>query len=286
MSFDGTAIWEGCSFAAGIVSGVIAAANRARARRSARQALDELLHPDPGKRRRRTSGPTACPARPLNDAGMARARRGGKGHAMRDDPAVIALVARARDGDQHAWDELVDRYAPLVWSICNRYQLNRHDIDDVGQTVWLLLVEQLGNLRQPAALPGWLATTTQRECLRVLRAARRYDHSGLPEDSQMSPDQPAVMIEQEVIAAELNAALRAAFAELPAPLPAAAVDADQRPPAAPMLRSAPPCRYPSAASARSVPAAWTGCAAPPPWPPSATATSTQGVTDARPNERR
>ena len=134
---------------------------------------------------------------------------------MRDDPAVIALVTRARDGDQHAWDELVDRYAPLVWSICNRYQLNRHDIDDVGQTVWLLLVEQLGNLREPAALPGWLATTTQRECLRIVRAARKYDSFGSPVESQMSSDQPAVMIEQEVIAAELNAALRAAFAELP-----------------------------------------------------------------------
>ncbi len=142
-------------------------------------------------------------------------QRGGKGHPMRNDPAVIALVARARDGDQHAWDELVDRYAPLVWSICNRYQLNRHDIDDVGQTVWLLLVEQLGNLREPAALPGWLATTTQRECLRVLRAARKYDSFGSPVENQMSPDQPAVMIEQEVIAAELNAALCAAFAELP-----------------------------------------------------------------------
>jgi RNA polymerase sigma factor (sigma-70 family) len=134
---------------------------------------------------------------------------------MRDDPTVIALVARARDGDQRAWTELVDRYAPLVWSICDRYQLSRHDIDDVGQTVWLLLVEQLGNLRQPAALPGWLATTTQRECFRVLRVARRYDCFGSPVDIQMSQDQPALLIEPEIIAAELNAALRAAFAELP-----------------------------------------------------------------------
>jgi RNA polymerase sigma factor (sigma-70 family) len=139
----------------------------------------------------------------------------GEGQPMRDDPAVIALVARARDGDQHAWNEIVDRYAPLVWSICNRYQLNRNDIDDVGQTVWLLLVEQLGKLRVPAALPGWLATTTQRECLRLLRAARRYDSSRSPADNLMSSDESSLMIEQEVIAAELNAALRAAFAELP-----------------------------------------------------------------------
>jgi RNA polymerase sigma factor (sigma-70 family) len=110
----------------------------------------------------------------------------------------------------------VERYAPLVWSICNRYRLSRQDIDDIGQTVWLLLVEQLGNIRQPAALPGWLATTTQRECLRVLRAASRYDSFGSSVDNQELPDHSAPMIEQEVIEAELHAALRTAFAGLPA----------------------------------------------------------------------
>jgi RNA polymerase sigma factor (sigma-70 family) len=134
---------------------------------------------------------------------------------MRDDPSVIALVARVGDGDQEAWDELIERYAPLVWSICGRYQLSRPDIDDVGQSVWLLLVEQIGNLRQPAALPGWLATTTKRECLRVLRAARRHDRSGLPPEDQIPPDGTDSTIEQEIIKAERDAALRAAFAELP-----------------------------------------------------------------------
>jgi RNA polymerase sigma factor (sigma-70 family) len=134
---------------------------------------------------------------------------------MRDDSAVSVLVARARGGDQEAWNELVERYAPLVWTIGNRYRLSRPDIDDVGQTVWLLLVEQLGNIRQPAALPGWIATTTQRECLRVLRVAGRHDGFGTPVDSLASRDEPTAMIEQEVIEAELHAALRAAFAALP-----------------------------------------------------------------------
>src|SRR5215472_18741654 len=114
---------------------------------------------------------------------------------MRDDPVVIMLVARARDGDQYAWNEIVDRYAPLVWSICQRYGLSRDDASDIGQTVWLLLVEQLGNIRQPAALPGWLATTTQRECLRVLRAAGRYDSFGSSVDDQVLRDQSAPVIE-------------------------------------------------------------------------------------------
>jgi RNA polymerase sigma factor (sigma-70 family) len=134
---------------------------------------------------------------------------------MRDDPSVISLVARVSDGDQGAWNELIERYSPLVWSICLRYRLTRDDTDDVGQSVWLLLIEQIGSLREPAALPGWLATTVKRECLRILRAAGRHDHAGLPPEDQMPPDPDATMIEQEVIAAERNAALRAAFAELP-----------------------------------------------------------------------
>jgi len=74
--------------------------------------------------------------------------------AMRDDPSVFVLVARAADGDQEAWDEIVERYAPLLWSICARYRLSPDDSKDAGQTVWMLLVERLGSLREPAALPG------------------------------------------------------------------------------------------------------------------------------------
>lgn len=130
---------------------------------------------------------------------------------MRDDPSVVALVGRAAGSDQEAWDELVERYSPLVWSICGRYRLGRHDIEDVAQNVWLRLVEQIGNLRAPAALPGWLATTTQRECLRVLHRQYRV----VPVPDELPPALDDMEIEQEIVLAERNAALRAAFAELP-----------------------------------------------------------------------
>ena len=133
---------------------------------------------------------------------------------MRDDPTVVALVERAAASDQDAWDEIVDRYAPLVWSICTRYRLSNHDREDVGQNVWLLLVEQLGKLREPAALPGWLATTTARECLRVVTASRKSQRLGtqLEEAAQFKDD---TVIDEEMLMAERNAILRAAFAELP-----------------------------------------------------------------------
>jgi RNA polymerase sigma factor (sigma-70 family) len=134
---------------------------------------------------------------------------------MRDDPVVTGLVTRARHGDQQAWDTLVEHYAPLVWSICRSYRLSRADTDDVGQTVWLHLLAHLGQLRDPAALAGWIATTTRRECGRACRAARPARAATWQTDPGDIPDTAAEPAESRLLAAERHAALRQAFTCLP-----------------------------------------------------------------------
>jgi RNA polymerase sigma factor (sigma-70 family) len=131
------------------------------------------------------------------------------------DPSVSDLVARARSGDRQAWDALVERYAPLIWSICRKHRLGQADADDVGQSVWLRLLDQLDRVREPAALPGWLSTTTRRECLRVLSAAQGPHATIYALDVESLPDQRAGTADQELLAAERHAALRAAFTQLP-----------------------------------------------------------------------
>ena len=133
---------------------------------------------------------------------------------MRDNLPVTDLVTCARNGEKQAWDAIVERYSPLIWSICRRYGLGRTDTEDVGQAVWLYLVGHLGNLREPAALPGWLATTARRECLRVLRAGRPLA-AGCVLDAETLPDDQAGTAEQELLAAERQAVLREAFLDLP-----------------------------------------------------------------------
>lgn len=130
---------------------------------------------------------------------------------MRDAPFVADLVTRARKGDQQAWDALVERYAPLIWSICRRYRLDRADAEDVGQRIWLQFVRHLEAIRDPAALPGWLATTTRRECIRVVRAARGPQAAGQLLDETIADAQAATAAEQELLAAECHAALREAL---------------------------------------------------------------------------
>ena len=131
------------------------------------------------------------------------------------DSSVRDLVARARSGDRQAWDALIERYAPLIWSICRKYRLGRDDAEDVGQNVWMRLVAQLDKIRNPAALAGWLATTTRRECGRLVRAAQAPGAVVCEFDPEIIPDERAGAVEQELLAAERQAALREAFAQLP-----------------------------------------------------------------------
>jgi len=132
---------------------------------------------------------------------------------MGDEP-VTDLVARARNGDKQAWDALVERFAPLIWSICRRHQLGATDADDVSQSVWLRLVDQLDRVREPAALPGWLVTTTQRECRRVVRTVRGSRPVAYVLDVENLPDELARTADHELLEAERHAALRQAFGAL------------------------------------------------------------------------
>jgi RNA polymerase sigma factor (sigma-70 family) len=130
--------------------------------------------------------------------------------SMRDDPTLVALVERACAGEQAAWDALVDRYAPLVYGICRRYRLQDADTEDAGAAVWLRLVERLATIREPAALPGWITTTTRNECLRVLRAQQRTVPAA--PDERLPDDHPG--FDEWLLSQERAVVLRAAFASL------------------------------------------------------------------------
>jgi hypothetical protein len=72
---------------------------------------------------------------------------------MHDDLLVTDLVARAGNGEKQAWDALVERYSPLIWSICRRHRLGDADARAAGHSVW----------RQLCASPGW-SPRSRRAC--------------------------------------------------------------------------------------------------------------------------
>ena len=90
---------------------------------------------------------------------------------MDRSPALLLKAAAA--GDAEAWNQIVDDYSRLVWSVARGFRLSAADAADVSQTTWLRLVENLERIQNPDQLAGWLATTARRESLRLLRKAQR-----------------------------------------------------------------------------------------------------------------
>jgi RNA polymerase sigma factor (sigma-70 family) len=86
---------------------------------------------------------------------------------------VSALVEAATEGDARAWDLLVSRFVALLWSIAFRHGLNENDAADVVQNTWLRLYEHIQDVREPARVGSWLATTAQRESLRIVSQHQR-----------------------------------------------------------------------------------------------------------------
>jgi RNA polymerase sigma factor (sigma-70 family) len=112
------------------------------------------------------------------------------------------IVNRAAAGDQHAWDQLVERYSGLLWAVARAHRLNSVDAADVVQTSWLRLVEHLAAIRNPDGVGAWLATTARRECLRALRASARCEPV---DDIEMLTDVDPGDVDASLQTAERNA---------------------------------------------------------------------------------
>ena len=125
---------------------------------------------------------------------------------------VAPLVDRAAEGDEEAWDDLVSRFAGLVWSIAMGYGLSGADVADVSQTCWLRLAENLHRINDRERVGAWLATTARRESLAVVKRGRRQVPSGVHFDDEQSLDPET---DSSLLRQERSAALLVAFKKLP-----------------------------------------------------------------------
>ena len=127
-------------------------------------------------------------------------------------PSNAQLLAGAAAGDQAAWNALVERYGRLVWAVARGFELSPADTADLSQTAWLRLVENLGSIAEPDALGSWLATTTRREAIRLLRKRSR---EVLAEEQEERSDEGVGGPEEKLLAEDEYEQLRSAMAQLP-----------------------------------------------------------------------
>ncbi len=128
------------------------------------------------------------------------------------------LVARVQDGDDAAFDALVDRHADHVYGICLRYFRNPHDAEDAFQAAILAWYRGLGSFRGQAQLSTWLYRVTTNACHDLARRAARRPRvvpleAGRDAGGGRTPDDAAA---DRLAAAELQPDLVAALRQLDA----------------------------------------------------------------------
>ena len=133
---------------------------------------------------------------------------------------TAALLAASVAGDSTAFARLVDEFANVVWSVVRAHRLDDAEAEDVFQLVFLRLFERQATIREPARLPGWLATTTRNECYAVHRRGRRSQAAGDLVDLEQGLDGAAdhgatLELDHRLLADERQAAVAEALATLP-----------------------------------------------------------------------
>lgn len=84
---------------------------------------------------------------------------------------VRDLVIAARDGDRHAFGELVERFERSVYAAAMRRMRDPVEAQELTQEVFVQAMRKLPQLRQPECFGGWLRSICAR--LAINRLTRR-----------------------------------------------------------------------------------------------------------------
>jgi RNA polymerase sigma factor (sigma-70 family) len=85
----------------------------------------------------------------------------------------------AERGDSVAFEAIITRHGPMVYTVCRQMLRDPNDVDDAFQTTFLILIKKAGRLRQPERLGPWLYGVAYRVAHRL---RTRPPTSNLPEN--------------------------------------------------------------------------------------------------------
>jgi RNA polymerase sigma-70 factor, ECF subfamily len=104
-----------------------------------------------------------------------------------------ALVAKAREGDLAAFNELVNTYSRKIFRLAKHITQNDEDAEDVLQETFLKAFEHLGNFQGQSKFYTWIVRIAVNESLMKLRK-RKSDRS-VPLDEPVDTGEDTVVRE-------------------------------------------------------------------------------------------
>lgn len=132
------------------------------------------------------------------------------------------LAQRSLDGDQDAFETLVEQYRPLLFNSIYQILGDYDQSCDILQQVFLQLYLSLPSLKQDKSFRGWLLKVARNRCLDELRRKHAMPFSTLEviEDEDeasllLSLSDPSPLPEEIAERHDLRSAVRRAIDELP-----------------------------------------------------------------------
>jgi len=121
------------------------------------------------------------------------------------------LVKACRGGDEAAWNELVERYQRLIFTIPRRAGLSEEQSADIFQEVFLTLFEKLNDIEQPEKIRSWIVTTAKFKTWSAVRGEKNFrlldteaEMASLPDNSPLADDRLIELEQQHLIRTALK----------------------------------------------------------------------------------
>ncbi|MGE5323925.1 MAG: RNA polymerase sigma factor, partial [Actinomycetota bacterium] len=108
------------------------------------------------------------------------------------------LVQACLNGDEKAWNRLIDKYKRLIYSVPVKYGLSPDDAADIFQNVCVDLFTNLGKLRKIESIRSWLITVATHKCFYYKKHQRQDVELDAMEQEmaeEIAPAAPQVMQE-------------------------------------------------------------------------------------------
>jgi RNA polymerase sigma factor (sigma-70 family) len=102
------------------------------------------------------------------------------------DAELLQRFTQARDPS--AFEELLERHAALVWSVCRRLLPSEADCEDAFQATFLALVRRADAIKVGSSLGAWLHTVAVRAARKALVRSRRQQPQAAVQEKATSGD--------------------------------------------------------------------------------------------------
>lgn len=115
---------------------------------------------------------------------------------MNDKSRIDVLVTRAKSGDASAFDRLVRDFQDMAVGYAVTLLGDFHLAEDAAQEAFLAAHQQIGDLKDPAAFPGWFRMVVRTACNRLTRR-KKLDTVSINREDGSSVDVPQTKTEED-----------------------------------------------------------------------------------------